>query len=76
MKFGKKGKLSLRYIGLFEVIELVDIVAYRLALLLALSRFHDIFHVSILKKYLHDPSDVLSYESLNVDLKLTYDSNQ
>ena len=39
----------------------------------ALSKLHDIFHVSMLKKYLHDPSHVLSYESLDVDRKLTYD---
>ena len=51
----------------------MDEVAYRLAFPPALSRLHDVFHVSMLKKYLHDRSHVLSYESLNVDLKLTYE---
>ena len=39
----------------------------------ALSRLHDVFHVSMLKKYLHDSSYVLSYEFLDVDPKLTYE---
>ena len=73
MRFGKKGKLSPRYVGLFEVIERIGEVAYRLALLPVLSRLDDVFHVSMLKKYLHDPCHVLSYESLDVDPKLTYE---
>ena len=73
MRFGKKRKLSPRYVGPFEVIECIGEVAYGLALPLALSRLHDVFHVSVLKKYLHDPSYVLSYESLDVDPKLTYE---
>ena len=73
MRFGKKGKLSLRYIRLFEVIERIGEVAYRLALPLALSRLHDVFHLSMLKKYLHGPSHILSYETLDVDPKLTYE---
>ena len=73
MRFGKKGKLSPRYVGPFEVIERIGKVAYRLALPPALSRLHDVFHVSMLKMYLHDPSHVLSYESLDVDPKLTYE---
>ena len=48
-------------------------MAYRLAPPPTLSRLHDVFYVSMLKKYLHDPSHVLSYESLDVDLKLTYE---
>ena len=72
MRFGKKGKLSPRYVGLFEIIERIDKVAYQLALPPALSNLHDVFHVSMLKKYLHDPSHVLSYKSLDLDPKLTY----
>ena len=73
MRFGKKGKLSPRYVGPFKIIERIGEVAYRLALPAILSRLHDVFHVSMLEKYLHDPSHVLSYESLEVDSKLTYE---
>ena len=73
MRFGKKGKLNPRYVGPFKVIERIGEVAYQLALPPALSRLHDVFHVSMLKKYLHDPSHVLSYESLDVDPNLTYE---
>ena len=73
MRFGKKGKLSPRYVGPFEVIERIGKVAYRLAFLPTLLRLHDVFHVSMLKKYLHDPSHVLSYKSLDIDPKLTYE---
>ena len=73
MRFGKKGKLSSRYVRPFEIIECIGEVAYRLALLPALSKLHDVFHVLMLKKYLYDPSHGLSYESLDVDPKLTYE---
>ena len=73
MRFGKKGKLSPRYVGLFEIIERIGEVAYRLALLPVLSKLHDVFHVLMLKKYLQDPSHVLKYESLDVDPRLAYE---
>ena len=73
MRFGKKEKLSPRYVGPFEIIEYISEMAYRLALPPALPRLHDVFHVSMLKKYLHDLSHVLSYEPLDVDPKLTYE---
>ena len=47
MKFGKKGKLAPRFIGLFEVRSRVGEVAYRLVLPPELSRIHPIFHVSL-----------------------------
>ncbi|KAL6494622.1 hypothetical protein OROGR_031422 [Orobanche gracilis] len=55
--FGKKGKLSPRYIGSFEILERVGDLAYRLALPPALSRIHSVFHVSQLRKYIADPSN-------------------
>ena len=73
MRFAKKGKLSPRFIRPFEIIERIGEVAYWLALLLALSRVHDVFHVSMLKKYVHDSSHIFSYKSLDVDPKLTYE---
>ena len=48
IRFGKRGKLSPRYIGPFEVLEMVGIVSYRLAVPLSLSSAHDVFHASML----------------------------
>ena len=51
MRFGKNGKLSPRFIGPYEVIEKVDPVEYRLALPLELEKIHNVFHVSMLRRY-------------------------
>ena len=72
MRSRKKGKLSTRYVRPFEIIERIGEVAYR-ALPPALSTLHDVFHVFVPRKYLHDPSHVLSYESLEVDPKMMYE---
>ena len=56
VKFGKRGKLSPRYIKPFEVLEKVGAVAYRLALPPSLSGVHEVFHVSMLQKYTLDPT--------------------
>ncbi|GKF14137.1 putative reverse transcriptase domain-containing protein, partial [Tanacetum coccineum] len=50
VRFGKRGKLNPRYVGPFKVLEKVGEVAYKLELLEDLSRVHNIFHVSNLKK--------------------------
>ena len=59
MRFGKKGKLASRYIGPFEILEKICIVAYRLALPPNMSQVHPVFHVLMLRKYIFDPSHVL-----------------
>ena len=64
VRFGKKGKLSPRFIGPFEVVQRVGECVYRLALPPSLSRVHDVFHVLMLRKYIIDPSHVLDYSSL------------
>ena len=48
LRFGKKGKLSLRFIGPYKVLERIGLVAYRLALPLELAKLHDVLHVSML----------------------------
>ncbi|KAM6563348.1 hypothetical protein CsatB_023346 [Cannabis sativa] len=72
-RFGKKGKLSPRFIGPFEILEKVGQVAYRLALPPSLSAVHNVFHVSMLRKYVSDPMHVLSYETLELQPDLSYD---
>ena len=59
LRFGKRGKLSPRYIGPYEIVSKVGSVAYKLKLPPELSRIHDTFHVSMLRKYISDPSHVL-----------------
>ncbi|CAM8890537.1 unnamed protein product [Rhodiola kirilowii] len=73
MRFGKKGKLSPRYIGPFEILERVGNVAYRLAFPPTLFGVHPVFHISMLRKYMPDPSHVLEYERLQMDDTLSYD---
>ena len=58
VRFGKRGKLSPRYIRPYEIMERVGSLAYRLALPPELSRIHNVFHVSMLRKYIADPSYV------------------
>ena len=73
LRFGKRGKLSARYIGPYEIVSKVGPVAYRLKLPPKLSRIHDIFHVSILRKYISDPSHVLREHPVQLKENLTYE---
>ncbi|GJZ73566.1 putative reverse transcriptase domain-containing protein, partial [Tanacetum coccineum] len=56
VRFRKKGKLAPRFVGSFEIIEKVGLVAYKLILPEKLNGVHDTFYVSILKKRLADPT--------------------
>ena len=73
MRFGKKVKLSPRYMGPFEIIQRIGKVAYKLALSPELSSVHDVFHISMLKKYVSDSSHVLNQEPIEVHEDLTYE---
>ncbi|CAL2239403.1 unnamed protein product [Prunus armeniaca] len=73
MRFGKRGKLSPRYIGPYEITERIGPIAYRLALSTELSRIHDVFHVSMLRKYMPDPSHVLEHQPVELREDLTYE---
>ncbi|GKA79912.1 putative reverse transcriptase domain-containing protein [Tanacetum coccineum] len=56
VRFGKRGKLNPRYVGPFKVLKKVGAIAYKLELPQELSRVHNTFHVSNLKKcYSNDP---------------------
>ena len=59
VSFDKRGKLSLRFIGPFEVLERVGTVAYWLVLPPILSSVHAVFHVFVLRKYTPDPTLVV-----------------
>ncbi|KAH9331816.1 hypothetical protein KI387_003924, partial [Taxus chinensis] len=54
--YGKGSKLAPQFVGPFEILEHIGPLAYRLALPPNLSHIHDVFHVSIVRKYITDPS--------------------
>ena len=66
LKLGSCAKLAPRYWGPFEVLDRIGPVAYRIALLINM-RAHNVFHVSLLKKYVHDPNHVIDWNVIQVD---------
>ncbi|XP_070022422.1 uncharacterized protein [Nicotiana sylvestris] len=72
MRFGKKGKLGLRFTGPFEILRRVGEVAYELALPSSLAGIHPVFHILILRRYHSDPSHVLDFNSVQLDKDLSY----
>ena len=67
VRFGKRGKLNPRYIEPFEIVERIGLVAYRLDLPEEFSRVHNVFHISMLRKYIPDPSHAM--EALEIELR-------
>nr|GFB06885.1 putative reverse transcriptase domain-containing protein [Tanacetum cinerariifolium] len=67
VRFGKRGKLNLRYVGPFKVLAKVEKVAYKLKLPQELSRVHHTFHVSNLKKCYSDEPLVMPLEGVHID---------
>jgi len=64
-------KLTLHFVGPFEIVEKVGAVAYRIALPPSLSNLHDVFYVSQLRKYVYDESHVIQVDALEVRDNLT-----
>ena len=72
LRFRRRGKLRPKYIGPYEIIARVGPVAYRLDLPLELSKVHNVFHVSMLCKYIPDPSHVLRDQLVELKDNLNY----
>ena len=70
IRFGKTGKLSPRFIGPFPIIERIGPLAYRIKLPNWLSGVHNTFHVSQLRKYVHDPDHIIE-EASQQDIVIT-----
>ena len=75
MRFGVRGKLNPRYVGPFEVLDHVGEVAYRLALPPSLAGVHNVFHVSMLRRYIFDPSHIIELMPLRIGKDLTYEEH-
>nr|GEV72146.1 putative reverse transcriptase domain-containing protein [Tanacetum cinerariifolium] len=72
VRFGKRGKLNPRYVGPFKVLEKIGKVAYKLELPEELSRVHNTFHVSNLKKCHADEPLAVPLDGLHFDDKLYF----
>ena len=73
LRFGKKGKLSSRFIGLYEVLERIGPVAYRLALPQGLAKLHYVFRVFMLRKYRYNGLHILQVQEVQVQVDFSYD---
>ncbi|XP_021768944.1 uncharacterized protein LOC110733235 [Chenopodium quinoa] len=73
MRFGKKGKLSPKYISLYEIIQKVGKVAYKLDWPSELERVNNVFHVSQIRKYIPDLTHVLQLETIEMDDNLIFE---
>ena len=72
LRFGKQGKLSPRYVGPYEILERIGPLAYRLALPREMSSIHDVFHISMLRRYRSDLSHIIQEPEIEISEKLTY----
>ncbi|GKA20816.1 putative reverse transcriptase domain-containing protein [Tanacetum coccineum] len=70
--FGKKGKLAPRFVGPFEILERIGLVAYQLRFLEELSCVHDTFHASDLKKWLVDANLQVPLDEIKIDKTLRF----
>ncbi|WMV59403.1 hypothetical protein MTR67_052788, partial [Solanum verrucosum] len=72
-RFGKKGKLSPRYIGPYRIAKRIGSVAYKLELPQELAAVHPVFHISMLKKCMGDPSLIVQTENVEIKDNLSYE---
>ncbi|KAA3487642.1 DNA/RNA polymerases superfamily protein [Gossypium australe] len=73
LRFGRKGKLRPRFIRPYEIIECIGPVAYRLLLPSELAKIHNVFHVSMLRRYRSDPSHVITSSEFEIQSDMTYE---
>jgi hypothetical protein len=71
-RFGIKGKLALRYIGMYPIIDKYGSLPYQVELPLKLLRVHNVFHVSQLKRYLKPSTDMVVEDTIPLEPDLTY----
>ena len=62
-----------RFVGLFKILERVGTVAYRLALPPNMSGVHEVFHISMLRRYTSDPALVVDWGEIEFDTDVTFE---
>ncbi|XP_028063485.1 uncharacterized protein LOC114266764 [Camellia sinensis] len=75
-QFGVKGKLASKYVRPYEILEKINLVTYRVALLPVMEHMHNVFHVSILRDYLRDPLLVIEPTHALLKDDYTYEERQ
>ena len=73
VRFGKRRKLSPRFIGPFEILERVGTIVYQLALPPSMSSVHEVFHFSMLRRYTPDPAHIVDWGEIEVDTNRTFE---
>ena len=73
VRFGKRGKLSPSFIEPFKILKRIDTIAYRLALPPSMIGVHEVFHISMLRKYTPDPAHVVDWGQSEVDTDGTFE---
>ena len=73
VRFGKKGKLSPRFVGPYRILKRVGKVAYELELPQEMELVHPVFHVSMLRKCLGDPTSIIPLDEVIIEDNLTYE---
>ena len=73
LRFGKRGKMSPRYIEPYEILERIRPVAYRLALPPELAKLDNVFHASMLQRYHSDESHIFPVQDMQVQSDFTFD---
>ncbi|XP_039128942.1 uncharacterized protein LOC120265095 [Dioscorea cayenensis subsp. rotundata] len=71
--FGVRGKLNPRFIGPYEILERIGEMAHWLALLPALSHVHNVFHISMMKKFITNPDHVIQLSDFELNNDMTYE---
>ena len=73
VRFSERGKLSPRFTRPFEILERIGTVAYRVVLPPSMSGVHEVFRVSMLRKYIPDPAHVVDWGHIEIDTEGTFE---